>query len=134
MLISYEWPGNIREFQSVIKHAILHATGPVLLPEFMPEAVRGTRSKSVSPETAAGSLAAAWEEFLQERIENGTENLYGEALHVMEKHLLTTVLRHTSGNKLQAAKILGMTRATLRNKMSSLGVNISPSVSAEGAP
>src|SRR5271166_4714234 len=36
-LRSYSWPGNIRELQSVIKQALLRASGPVLLPAFLPE-------------------------------------------------------------------------------------------------
>ncbi|MFV1964446.1 MAG: sigma-54-dependent transcriptional regulator [Pirellulaceae bacterium] len=124
MLLRHDWPGNIREFQSVIKHAILHATGPVLLPDFMPDAVRGTRSKQKPPEENANTLAIAWEEYLQDCIASGTEDLYAETLHAMERHLLTTVLRHTNGNKLRAAKILGMTRGTLRSKMNSLRINL----------
>ena len=42
----------------------------------------------------------------------------------MEKHLLTRVLRHTGGNQLQAARLLGISRATLRNKMRSVGIRI----------
>ena len=36
-LRGYPWPGNIRELQSVLKQALLRATGPVLLPAFLPE-------------------------------------------------------------------------------------------------
>ena len=36
-LRSYSWPGNIRELQSVLKQALLQASGPVLLPAFLPE-------------------------------------------------------------------------------------------------
>src|SRR6478672_10157026 len=41
LLRRYPWPGNVRELQSVIKQALLQATGPVLLPEFLPAALRG---------------------------------------------------------------------------------------------
>src|SRR4029079_3325032 len=40
VLQQYAWPGNVREFQSVIKQALLQTTGPVLLPEFLPASVR----------------------------------------------------------------------------------------------
>ena len=36
-LRSYSWPGNVRELQSVLKQALLKASGPVLLPAFLPE-------------------------------------------------------------------------------------------------
>src|SRR5271155_1955704 len=37
----YEWPGNIRELQSVLKQALLQASGTVLLPAFLPEPLGG---------------------------------------------------------------------------------------------
>ncbi|MEI8021630.1 MAG: sigma-54 dependent transcriptional regulator, partial [Schlesneria sp.] len=40
MLIDYPWPGNLRELQSALKHAVVEATSPVILPEFLPETVR----------------------------------------------------------------------------------------------
>ena len=36
----YPWPGNVRELQSAVKQALLETTGPVVLPEFLPAAVR----------------------------------------------------------------------------------------------
>ena len=46
----------------------------------------------------------------------------------MERHVLTIVLRHTEGNQVQAARILGITRGSLRNKIRSLGITIGKSV------
>ena len=40
-LRAYRWPGNVRELQAVLKAAMLRGTGPLLLPEFLPAAVRG---------------------------------------------------------------------------------------------
>jgi two-component system nitrogen regulation response regulator GlnG len=42
----YTWPGNIRELQTVIKHAMLHAIGPILLPEFLPTSLGEMGSES----------------------------------------------------------------------------------------
>ena len=39
-LSKYSWPGNIRELQTVLRHAMLHAIGPILVPEFLPVEVR----------------------------------------------------------------------------------------------
>jgi DNA-binding NtrC family response regulator len=40
ILLDYNWPGNIRELQSVLRKALLNLTGPILLAEFLPEEVR----------------------------------------------------------------------------------------------
>jgi two-component system nitrogen regulation response regulator GlnG len=46
----------------------------------------------------------------------------------MERALLTRVLRHTEGNQLRAAKILGITRGSLRTKIRALGLRIERSI------
>ena len=57
-------------------------------------------------------------------MEEGTDSLYSQTLHHMEKHLLAEVLQFTHGNKVRAARILGMTRGTLRAKLASLGITV----------
>ena len=69
--------------------------------------------------------------FIAERLEVNAEDLYAEALQAMERHLLTRVLRHTAGNQVQAAKILGITRGSLRTKIRALGISIERSVGSD---
>jgi len=57
-------------------------------------------------------------------LRDGSENLYAESLERMETALLTAVLRHTAGNQLRAAKILGITRSSLRFKLRTLKISI----------
>jgi two-component system nitrogen regulation response regulator GlnG len=71
-----------------------------------------------------------WAGFVEERLQAGTEDLYNEALTHMERQLLTRVLRHTAGNQVQAARLLGITRGSLRNKIRTLGIVIERSVSS----
>ena len=58
-LRSYSWPGNIRELQSVLKQALLQASGTVLLPAFLPELAGRARRES-GPARAAGRQTSAW--------------------------------------------------------------------------
>jgi two-component system nitrogen regulation response regulator GlnG len=67
-----------------------------------------------------------WDEFVEDRLKEENQNLYAEALALMERELLTRVLTHTKGNKVRAARMLGISRAKLRGKMQSLGVAIKP--------
>jgi len=128
ILRRYAWPGNVRELQSVLKQALLHATGPVLVPDFLPASVRRAEA---ADSNAGGATLPDWDRFVGERLEVGSNDLYAEALTLMERRLLTAVLRHTGGNQLQAAKILGITRGSLRNKIRALGITIGRSVSLE---
>ena len=52
----------------------------------------------------------------------------------MEREVLIRVLRHVRGNQLQAAKLLGITRGSLRNKIRTLGITIGREVWAVDEP
>src|SRR5437773_2825450 len=76
-LRSYSWPGNIRELQSVLKQALLKASGPVLLPAFLPEELggggggAGDASKAPTPEEDLGLGA-----FIRKRLTPEASDLY----------------------------------------------------------
>ncbi|NUQ64044.1 MAG: sigma-54-dependent Fis family transcriptional regulator [Pirellulales bacterium] len=120
----YPWPGNIRELQSVVKQALLYATGPVLAAEFLPPFVRG-EPPAAAAAPAEKSCLAPWDRFLEDRLNSGGENLYAEWQALTEQHLLSRVVQHTRGNLSQAARILGINRRTLRLKLHALGIEIS---------
>jgi two-component system nitrogen regulation response regulator GlnG len=122
----YPWPGNLRELQSALKQALLQATGPLLAVEFLPAFVRETTRPEGSSEEHLD-----WEQFIARRIKEGSHDLYSEALAVMERSLLLRVLRQTDGNQLQAAKILGITRGSLRHKIRALGIAIGRTIDAD---
>jgi two-component system, NtrC family, nitrogen regulation response regulator GlnG len=122
LLQQYAWPGNVREFQSVIKQALLQATGPVLLAEFLPEGLRNRADAALQPASAALDQVAL-SNFVQQRLLAGSTSLYSEFQAVTDRHLLTHVFQHTGGNISQAARVLGITRATLRAKLQALGLS-----------
>ena len=134
VLGTYSWPGNIRELQSVLKQALLQAVGTTLLPEFLPASVRraDTNARPVphtgaEPATAADSTISfeSLRRLIEDRLRSGCDNLYQEAIQQLERILLTQVLKHTGGNQLRAAKLLGITRGSLRTKLRDLGIVIS---------
>jgi two-component system nitrogen regulation response regulator GlnG len=129
LLVDYQWPGNVRELESMLKQAMVRATAPVLGCEFFSPTL-----KQRLPDLPNGSSAAGdWQEFIRVKMEEGTDSLYSQTLHHMEKHLLTEVLQFTHGNKVRAAKILGMTRGTLRAKLASLGITVERVVGHENS-
>ena len=129
-LHAYPWPGNVRELQSILKQAIIRMRGLVLLAEYLPANVAGRAENSATEpaESAAVAKPFDWDEFVAGRIAAGTEDLYAESLERMEREVLVRVLRHTDGNQLQAARILGITRGSLRTKIRALGISIARSV------
>ncbi len=128
LLMRYRWPGNVRQLQNVLRQALLQANGPVLIASFFPAELRPPESackRDDESDQPNGDLQT----FIDERLSAGTQNLYAETVEVMERALLTSVLRHTDGNQSKAAEILGITRGSLRNKIRALGISIERQVS-----
>jgi two-component system nitrogen regulation response regulator GlnG len=124
LLLWYPWPGNVRELQSVLKRALLQTTGEVLISDFLPEDVRTRAGHGAAGGESDADTTPVTDEFIDNRIRDGSEDLYAEAVALLERALITRVLQHTKGNQSQAAKILGITRGSLRNKIRTCGIAI----------
>src|SRR5438132_8466771 len=123
----YPWPGNVRELQSVLKQALLKASGPVLLPAFLPEPLGGA---GVAPPPAAAEPGV--ETFvIRQRVGSDVRDLYAETHRQVDRLLLPRVLEHTRGNLQQAALLLGIARQTLRLKLRDLGLSVARPGEAE---
>jgi two-component system nitrogen regulation response regulator GlnG len=122
LLRRHPWPGNIRELQGVLKQALLQATGTVLIPAFLPESL-------LAPPGPAGAVAGveadfSFEALILRRLEEGTATLSAEAHQLLDRLLLRLALRHTGGNQVQAARVLGISRQTLRSKIREFGLAV----------
>ena len=122
-LRAHNWPGNIRELQGVIRQAFLQTRGQVLLEDFLPELSGGLGGVSrfcFDNGRDADSVALTVERLLQE----GSGGLYNQVIEEVERTIISLTLKHTCGNQQEAAKILGITRTTLRTKLQKLGLKI----------
>jgi two-component system nitrogen regulation response regulator GlnG len=136
LLAEYPWPGNIRELQTAVRSALLKTNGPVLVAEALPDEIRfGSRPRSAErrPDSAGApeSPAGTFERLLDRELRADSAGFYNTALAHMERHLLTRVLSLTSGNQSHASRILGITRGSLRNKISQHGILIVNKVESE---
>jgi two-component system nitrogen regulation response regulator GlnG len=135
-LTNYSWPGNVRELQNVLKQTLLRSAGPVIIPDFLPERIRHPETMVEVNETEAEVAVGATDlrQFVEDQLDRGTTNLYAETLEFMERYVVTHVLRICDGNQSKAARILGITRGCLRNKVRTLGVSIDTRVQVAGEP
>jgi two-component system nitrogen regulation response regulator GlnG len=117
-LCRYGWPGNIRELQSVLKQALLQASGAVLLPTFLPESLGG--SGAGAPLSRAD--APVFEAYIRERLGANSSDLYAETHRLIDRILLPLVLEHSGGIQRRAAALLGIGRRTLRQRLCELGL------------
>jgi two-component system nitrogen regulation response regulator GlnG len=128
----HAWPGNIRESQSVLKQALLQASGTALLPAFLPALPGQTRG----PDPASQPVPedADLEAFIRRCLAADTGELYAETHRRVDRLLLTRLLEDTRGNQHQAARRLGIARETLRRRLRELGLHLSRQLEAEAGP
>ena len=139
LLTAYDWPGNIRELQSVIRQSLLNATGPVIVPDFLPPEVRAAtvlpvaKVASAAPASPGDDQDYNLKRFLDEQLSGPREpdNLHAETIEFVERYLLMRVLDQAKGNQSQASRLLGITRGSLRNKIRTLGISIEQVVHVE---
>jgi two-component system nitrogen regulation response regulator GlnG len=125
----YSWPGNIRELQSVLKQALLQASGAVLLPAFFPDLPSGLSLTAPSSPTAQEPGGATF--VIRQRVGSDARDLYAETHRQVDRLLLPCVLKYTRGNQYQAARLLGIARQTLRMKLRDLGLSVTRPGEAE---
>jgi DNA-binding NtrC family response regulator len=121
-LRAYSFPGNIRELQSILKQALLHASGSILLPAFLPD----LSEAGVRPPSA--STGFDLEGVIHSRLTSDNQNLYAETHDEVDRRLFTMVLDFTRGNQRDAARILGISRQTMRVKLRALGLQVTHAV------
>jgi two-component system nitrogen regulation response regulator GlnG len=119
LLRRHPWPGNVRELENTIRQALLRATGNVLCAGSLPAALRaGVIGAELPGARDFPDLAP----YIHGRIREGAAGLYAEVVTHAERQLLAEVLSHTGGNLSQAARLLGITRVTLRAKLAAFGL------------
>jgi DNA-binding NtrC family response regulator len=132
-LCAYRWPGNVRELQSVLKQALLRASGPSLLATFLPESL--DEPGEAAPQAPAEDGLPADAFLIHQRVGSDVRDLYSEAHRQLDRLLLPRVLAHTGGSQHQAALLLGIARQTLRLKLRDLGLSLArPPASEEDEP
>jgi nitrogen regulation protein NR(I) len=120
-LKAYDWPGNVRELQSAIKYAFVQATGDVLAPNWLPESVLRAGTSGISSGDVARSSGSLNIAGLADRlIQSDSKDIYRQVHAEVDRILLDEVLRQVDGNQVLASQMLGISRTTLRSKLSSL--------------
>jgi DNA-binding NtrC family response regulator len=116
-----EWPGNVRELEHVIKRSVLAARGPVLTIHdltFDPESTERAREERPVLATLLAALDAQASRLVDAASRDQAEAaLYAVAVVRLEQALVRAALGVTGGNQVAAARLLGISRSTLRSKL-----------------
>lgn len=122
LLRNHRWPGNVRELQSVIKYAVVHAVSEVIVPECLPESCRGMVPDD-DQQRLHEELAGVADQ-VRRRLLAGESDIYKRLMDEVDRIVVEEVLRHVGGNQVHASERLGMSRTTLRSKISHLDVEV----------
>jgi nitrogen regulation protein NR(I) len=120
LLQSHAWPGNVRELENTVRKILLLARGFTIGPEHARAAIGGgapfarTTDRTLR-EVARDLLAAA------ERGE--TDSVYAQVISAAERETLEQAMELAGGNQSRAARWLGISRLTLRTKLSQFGLH-----------
>ncbi|MBI4848236.1 MAG: sigma-54-dependent Fis family transcriptional regulator [Nitrospirae bacterium] len=110
-LMSYNWHGNVRELENVIKRAVAISAGDVIGIDDI-----GLDSKPYKKELCA--LSDVIENIFESALAiDDHSGIYYRAISKVEKTLIEKALSVTKGNQVKASGLLGITRVTLRKKM-----------------
>jgi nitrogen regulation protein NR(I) len=119
-LLAYDWPGNVRQLQNVLKYAFIQATGGVVTLDCLPENLRPNAAAPVGAPPDVRQLEI--NSFTTSLLHAGEPDIYRRVSAEMDRVLLEAVLRHAKGNQVQASELLGISRTTLRAKLRALGI------------
>jgi DNA-binding NtrC family response regulator len=103
-LEAFAWPGNIRQLENVVQHAVLVSAGPELLLQHLPQPVQDYALQAVGD----------------------AEGHASDSLHhqrdVIERNIIQRALAFNGFNRARAADMLGISRVTLYKKMKKYGL------------
>jgi DNA-binding NtrC family response regulator len=108
MLMAYHWPGNVRQFENAMEHAVaMSLTALEIGPEALPDEIRKPT------ETGFNAAIAIPDEGID----------FSSIVQKLERDLIMRCLEKTGGNKRQAARLLNLSRTTFIDKLQRLQVD-----------
>jgi DNA-binding NtrC family response regulator len=107
VLMAYDWPGNIRQFENAIEHAVaMSAATPEIGPQTLPADVRERAASMLMPTVAIPDEGINFTSVVSQ----------------LERELILRCLEKTGGNKRQAARLLHLSRTTFIDKLQRLNL------------
>lgn len=113
-LVSYHWPGNIRELENTIRSALALSKTHYLTTHELREL---DSRPAAGKRDVAEPIAAAVIPFVKEAIGKKEGNIYENIHNEVDRSLISFVLSYTRENQSEAARLLGINRLTLRKKL-----------------
>ena len=117
----YYWPGNVRELENVVQRALVVAKGDAILVADLPPEIVGRKpiaTTAAKPSANSDDLPG----LARALFHWARRDPKLKIIPAVERELVVEALKETKGNQVQAAKLLGITRATLRKRVEKFGI------------
>jgi DNA-binding NtrC family response regulator len=106
-LVKHTWPGNVRELENLLKRALLLSKNNVITPDLVQSEI-----SAASPVTTV-ALQQTLSSLIPENFEAFEGTLFKHVIEQVEKDVISKALEHCKGNQVKTAKLLGISRAML---------------------
>jgi transcriptional regulator with AAA-type ATPase domain len=116
-LLGYTWPGNVRELANTVKRGLILAKGDVLTGEEIIFDEEGGVIPIASEGELEKNLYKMLDPLFSDILRFWESSLHSNLLEKVEKFLIQKALSETGGNQVQASKLLGISRNTLRHRI-----------------
>ncbi|MEI7534542.1 MAG: sigma-54 dependent transcriptional regulator [Verrucomicrobiae bacterium] len=121
----YHWPGNVRELENAIRRAHVLAKSDAILPGDLPPEISGGATGVAAPptnnSTSDGTTSDA-ATLARQLFQIAKRDPKLKIIPAVERELVIQALIETDNNQVHAAKMLGITRATLRKRIEKFGI------------
>ena len=121
LLEKYHWPGNVRELENIIRRALVVAKGDAILADDLPAEVVGQGvaggSRALEPGAAGEGAVEDVARLARQLFAWARRDPKMKVIPAVERELVIQALKEAGGNQVHAAKLLGITRATLRKRI-----------------
>jgi two-component system nitrogen regulation response regulator GlnG len=120
----YHWPGNVRELENAIRRAHVMAKSDAILQSDLPPEISGQGGSGATPPPATAGEAAATDAaaLARQLFQWARRDPKLKVIPAVERELVIQALKETNNNQVHAAKLLGITRATLRKRIEKFGI------------
>jgi two-component system response regulator HydG len=116
LLTTYEWPGNVRELENALERACALSSGPVLHLGDMPTQLQDHHRQTQAPSMVLGEITAK------------SDGPGIQTIAELEKQAILETIQRLKGDKLLAAKLLGIGKTTLYRKLKEYGLTVADAV------
>jgi len=121
-LEKYHWPGNVRELENAIRRAYVMAKSDAILTSDLPPEIAGCVTVASIPGVAGEAAATDAAALARQLFQWARRDPKLKIIPAVERELVIQALKETHDNQVHAAKLLGITRATLRKRIEKFGI------------